>query len=112
MKTFDEWVSISNETHQNKYTYKEIYKHDTNKYYYFKIICKTHGEFDKRISNHVNNRQGCPKCALEKSSKIQANTTDYFINNAKLIHGNKYDYSLVDYKCNKTKVKIIFIIPF
>lgn len=107
MKTFDEWVSISNETHQNKYTYKEIYKHDTNKYYYFKIICKTHGEFDKRISNHVNNRQGCPKCALEKSSKIQANTTDYFINNAKLIHGNKYDYSLVDYKCNKTKVKIV-----
>lgn len=30
-----------------------------------------------------------------------------FIEKAKQIHGNKYDYSLVDYKNNSTKVKII-----
>lgn len=30
-----------------------------------------------------------------------------FINKAKKIHGNRYDYSLVDYKSAKTKVKII-----
>lgn len=30
-----------------------------------------------------------------------------FIEKAKEIHGNKYDYSLVDYKNNNTKVKII-----
>ena len=34
-------------------------------------------------------------------------TTENFIEKAKQIHGNKYDYSLVEYKNNKTKVKII-----
>lgn len=34
-------------------------------------------------------------------------TTEQFIKEAKLIHKNKYDYSLVNYKSNKTNVKII-----
>ena len=34
-------------------------------------------------------------------------TTEIFIEKAKLIHGNKYDYSLVDYKRSNYKVKII-----
>lgn len=34
-------------------------------------------------------------------------TTEQFIEEAKKIHGNKYDYSLVEYKNNSTKVKII-----
>lgn len=33
--------------------------------------------------------------------------TEQFIKKAKLIHGNKYDYSLVEYVNNKTKIKII-----
>jgi len=35
------------------------------------------------------------------------NKTEYFINQAKEIHGDKYDYSLVDYIKNNLKVKII-----
>lgn len=35
------------------------------------------------------------------------NKTEYFINKAKELHGNKYDYSLVEYKDIHTKVKII-----
>ena len=35
------------------------------------------------------------------------NNTDIFIEKAKLVHGDKYDYSKVDYKNNKTKVCII-----
>lgn len=34
-------------------------------------------------------------------------TTDIFIKRAKEIHGDKYDYSLVDYVNAKTKVEII-----
>ena len=34
-------------------------------------------------------------------------TTKEFIGKAKLIHDNKYNYSLVDYKNNKIKIKII-----
>ena len=34
-------------------------------------------------------------------------TTEDFVEKVKSIHGDKYDYSLVEYKNNKTKVKII-----
>jgi hypothetical protein len=34
-------------------------------------------------------------------------TTEEFITKAKLIHGDKYDYSLVDYTHSHTKIKII-----
>lgn len=34
-------------------------------------------------------------------------TTEEFIERAKDIHGDKYDYSLVEYKTNRDKVKII-----
>ena len=30
-----------------------------------------------------------------------------FIEKAKIVHGNKYDYSLIEYKNNYTKIKII-----
>jgi hypothetical protein len=33
--------------------------------------------------------------------------TKIFIERAKKIHGDEYDYSLVEYKNNKTKVSII-----
>jgi hypothetical protein len=40
-----------------------------------------------------------------KSTKRK--TTEEFIEKAKSIHGNRYDYSLVEYKNNKTKVAIV-----
>ena len=43
----------------------------------------------------------CPECLV-----IKSNTND-FIKKSKLIHGDKYDYSLVNYTNNSTKVKII-----
>lgn len=35
------------------------------------------------------------------------NKTEYFINQAKEVHGDKYDYSLVNYVNSKTKIKIL-----
>ena len=67
-----------------------------------KIICNTHGIFEQSPTNHINRKDGCPKCSLNK--KI---TQDEFIEKSKKIHNNKYDYSLVDYINAKTKIKII-----
>jgi hypothetical protein len=39
--------------------------------------------------------------------KYKADTKERFINKAKLIHGDTYDYSLVDYMASNIKVKII-----
>ena len=102
MKKLTTSVFIKNakSIHGDKYDYSlsEYYKSSTK----IKIICPEHGVFEQRPNNHVIQKQGCPICG--GNEKL---TTSVFIKNAKSIHGDKYDYSLVEYKNNKTKVKII-----
>lgn len=66
-----------------------------------KIICPIHGEFLQAPEKHLYEKCGCPDCAGN-----QKMTVDIFVQKARLVHGNKYDYSLVDYKNNRTRVKI------
>ena len=65
------------------------------------IICLEHGEFWQLPSNHLRG-YCCPVCVNNQSL-----TTSDFIEKAKKIHGDKYDYSKVEYLNNKTKVCII-----
>lgn len=51
---------------------------------------------------HING-SGCVKCANEKQSL----TTEEFINKARAKHGEKYDYSQVNYVNTDTKITII-----
>lgn len=93
-----------NKFHNNKYDYsKSIYKGITEKII---IICPIHGEFEQNPSQHLNTK-GCCKCGKLSTSKALKKSNEEFIERAKNIHGNKYDYSLVEYKNMKTKVKII-----
>lgn len=71
------------------------------------IICRKHGEFKQRPQDHVLKSCGCPKCKGEKVIEIHSYTKDKFLALAKEKHGNKYNYSLVDYVNYSTKVKII-----
>ena len=65
------------------------------------IICKKHGEFKQRPNNHYVGA-GCPYCSGNaKSNDMQ------FVDKAKAIHGDTYDYSEVEYKNNRTHVVII-----
>jgi len=105
MKSFEDWIEIANNIHNNKYKYNKIYK--DNKHYYYEVVCNLHGIYNKRISNHINKKQGCPTCAFEKRGKDQRNNNEDFIKKAKEIHGDKYDYSLVDYQGITYKIKII-----
>ena len=71
------------------------------------IICKEHGEFMQVPYYHLSGN-GCPKCFNEqKRGKKRQLTTDIFIDRAKKIHGDKYDYSKVNYVDSHTKVCII-----
>ena len=83
--------------HGDKYDYSLVdYKNIHTK---IRIICKKHGIFEQTPHNH--SKQGCPSCYGNKKS-----TMVEFIERSNKIHNNKYDYSLVDYKNNFTKVKI------
>lgn len=85
--------------HGNKYDYSLVdYKSSILK---VKILCPIHGVFEQTPGSHVRG-QGCPLCANTKHS-----TKEIFIFKATIIHNNNYDYSLVNYTNNKTKVKII-----
>ena len=52
------------------------------------------------------NGQGCPKCGYEKVGVKSRLTTEDFISKSIQIHGDVYDYSLVDYRDSNTHVKI------
>lgn len=74
-----------------------------------KIICEKHGIFEIKPHSHLSKDGGCDKCRLEKLKKLYTWTTEIFIQKAIEKHGNKYDYSKVNY-INKNN-KIIIVCP-
>ena len=93
------FVYKSKKIHGDKYNYNLVdYINSKTK---VKIICPIHGEFEQRPNDHLSG-YGCSKCG----GKFKLNTNT-FIEKCISIHGNKYDYSKVNYINSKTKVKII-----
>ena len=96
--TTEDFINKANEVHGDKYDYSKVkYTRRDSKVC---IICPEHGEFWQKAANHLNGN-GCPKCAGRNM------TTEEFIRKAKEIHGDKYDYSKVDYVGSHLKVCII-----
>ena len=88
-----EFIKKASIIHNNKYNYSEVdYKRSDKK---VAIICPTHGNFLQTPREHLSGR-GCIKCV-----KLYSPTTDEWIEKAKQIHGDLYDYSIVNYiKCD------------
>ena len=96
--TTSEFIERAINIHGNKFDYTNTTYSKLNEK--INIICRVHGNFIQNASDHLNGN-GCPQCSGNK--KINTST---FIHNAKNIHGDEYDYSLVKYINNKTKVTI------
>ena len=92
--------------HGNEYDYSlvEYVEAHTN----VSIICNKdrHGVFTQRPSKHFSG-QGCPDCGIIKRVNSTRKNTEQFIEESKLVHEDEYDYSLVRYVDDSTKVKII-----
>lgn len=104
--TITEFIIKAKLIHKDKYDYsKVVYINNSTK---VKIICLIHGEFEQAPSKHLLNR-GCPKCGEISRAKIRSSNTEEFIDRAKEIHGDKYDYSKTVYeRCDK---KVIITCP-
>lgn len=101
-KTF---IEACAKVHENRYNYDKVeYTKGQNKII---ITCLVHGDFPQIARNHLNLKHGCPQCANISSALKQRFTTDQFIENARAIHGDKYDYSKVEYVRCDTDVTII-----
>ena len=100
----EEFIEKANSVHNCRYDYSKVdYKNKSTKVC---IICPEHGEFWQDPKHHLRG-QGCPKCSKKESSNKKTLTTEEFIEKAKEIHGDKYDYSKVEYTSTNDKVCII-----
>ncbi|MDA7653288.1 zinc-ribbon domain-containing protein [bacterium] len=85
--------------HGNTYDYSRVnYKNTKTSVV---IICRTHGNFTQLPGLHAASGQGCPKCIGRHKTNSEV------INEARKMHGRKYDYSKLKYSGAKTKMKII-----
>lgn len=69
------------------------------------IVCHIHGSFKQTPNAHLL-YSGCPKCGKELEYKLKTDTQEVFLEKAKKVHGDKYDYSEVVYKNSYTKISI------
>ena len=98
-KSNDEFIGEAQLIHHNKYDYSKVeYANNKTKVC---IVCPEHGEFWQTPSDHLNGK-GCPQCA----GNVRCDK-DTFIEKAKRIHNDRYDYSKVEYVNAHTKVCII-----
>lgn len=100
----DSFIVKSKIIHGDKYDYSRIeYVNSQTKVC---IMCPKHGEFWQKPYSHIQG-QGCPKCNEERLKSQPCDTKEHFIEKALNVHGDKYDYSKVEYVNSKTKVCII-----
>lgn len=101
--TLEDFIAKSRTVHGDKYDYsKVVYTNNRTK---ICIICPEHGEFMLAPDKHTLGR-GCPVCTAQEVHKARRRTTNDFISLARNVHGDKYDYSKIDYQGNKVKVCI------
>ena len=102
--TKNDFIERAKSVHGDKYDYSKVNYIDSK--HNVLIICPIHGEFSQRANHHLQGN-GCPKCAKEQSQRKQQLKLADFIERAKSVHGDKYDYSKSEYINNKTKVCIV-----
>lgn len=100
-KKLNRFLDKARNIHADKYTYFDDYENCKKK---IKIECRVHGIFLQTPDSHLQGK-GCPHCNENKGG-VKYSTTD-IVNKFKDVHGNKYDYSLVNYVNSSVKVKII-----
>lgn len=103
LKTQEEFIKDSIEVHGDKYTYELLeYVNGKSK---VDITCTKHGPFNIAGTKLLGG-QGCQICASEKQSLNSRDTIEKFVEKAQALHGDKYDYSLVELVNDNTLVKI------
>ena len=102
--TTEEFISKSKLKHGNKYDYSLVVYSTANEK--VSIICPKHGKFDQKACNHQFG-QGCYECSLIDKRNMFSSNTNEFVKKANKIHGNKFDYSLVEYINSNIKINII-----
>lgn len=90
--------------HGNEYIYDKVeYVNARTKVL---IVCPTHGDFWQVPDSHLHG-SGCKKCKSAAAGQKRRLSTADFLQRARQIHGNRYDYTRVNYINNSIPVDII-----
>ena len=100
----EEFITKAKEIHGDIYDYSKV-EYINNKTNVI-IICKKHGEFQQTPHKHLS-KSGCNYCGTDHTAEIRRKPISEFIEESKNTHGDKYDYSKVEYINGNTKVIII-----
>lgn len=102
-KTTEQFIKEAKEAHGDRYDYRDS-KYITA---HAKVViyCPVHEKYTQSASHHLSGR-GCPKCAREGLFDLLRLNTEQFIERARSVHGDTYDYSKTEYTLNKNKLII------
>ena len=110
LSSLNDIIRKANEIHKYKYDYSLITEYKNNRIKY-PIIChekdkngKEHGVFYQDFGHHINRKHGCPHCSGNAKRTLES-----FIEDARKVHGDKYDYSKSEY--NGTHKPLMIICP-
>jgi hypothetical protein len=100
--TLDEFIKRSREKHGDKFDYSLITDYGGAEAR-VKIRCVEHDHvFETQSNNHYIGKNGCVFC----EGTTGRHTTETFIKKSRMVHGDRFDYSEVEYVNNRTHVKI------
>jgi hypothetical protein len=105
-KTLEDFIKEAKEVHHDLYDYSKVISY-TNNHTKVCIICKDHGDFFQSYAKHVYRKFGCPKCKGKKNADRCRLSKEVLIEKFRLVHGDTYDYSLVDYDNYMKKIIIV-----
>ena len=103
-KTTEEFIAESRLLHGDRYDYSKVeYINNLTKVC---IICPEHGDFWQTPKQHLKGC-GCKHCSNINNGKSTMLSNDDFISKAMMVHGDKYDYSKIEYVNYKTNITIV-----
>lgn len=98
-KLIDELKTV----HDDRYDYSKINAETKGRK--ITVGCPEHGWFIQNISDHRRGSK-CPECSKENGRMLRSRDQKSAIDSFKTVHGNRYDYSRVQYSSSTTKVTI------
>ena len=104
-KTQDQILEIFKKVHGDHYDYSRVvYRGNEN--VKIEIGCPKHGFFLQSAHNHKKGH-GCNKCGEISSGLKKRQKLAGVIEEFKRVHGDRYDYSRVEYVSSHTKVELV-----
>lgn len=107
-ETLESYVAKAKAVHGDRYRYVSYTAGETAKGTKAKItaICSTHGEFSQRAAAHLRGC-GCAVCGYEKVSKDLTKSFEEWVQKAREVHGDFYEYKKIYVADGETVLNLV-----